>query len=301
MSSVSQALALPRRSGARSAIFRRLRLRQIRTLASLLIMLGRRRAPRRIIARLRSSTPLLSLINYSLGYRRRFGSFEAAQACASKYLSGGHDDPDLTNYYRSMCGRLCESDYPVLFYLAPFAHRIRQVFDLGGNIGNIFYSYAKRLAFPPDLTWFVYDLPSLRAQGERIAAERAEARLHFINSFAPGQNSDLFIASGSFHYFDESLEALIQRLGGNLPEHVILNRTPCSSRADLITVQDNGNFLAPCKLHSRARLLDGMARLGYGLVAEWPVFQLKLEVPMYPDWSARTYSGFYFRHRTHSS
>jgi len=34
---------------------------------------------------------------------------------------------------------------------------MRNVFDLGGNVGNLFYSYQSKLSFPATLTWTVYD------------------------------------------------------------------------------------------------------------------------------------------------
>jgi putative methyltransferase (TIGR04325 family) len=72
---------------------------------------------------------------------------------------------------------------------------------------------------------------------------------------------------------------------------------PCSSAADVITVQDNRSYLVPCKLHSRNGLIAGMQGLGYELHSEWPVHERRLPVPTHPDLSLGTYSGFYFRRK----
>jgi len=246
------------------------------------------------MVRLRSWPAIRLLLDSCLGFRKTFDSFEAAQACASGYIQAGHEHPDELDYHLSVSNTLRESDYPVLFHLTPLAGTVHRVFDLGGNIGNLFYSYEKQLSFPADLAWLIYDLPAQIALGQRIAAERGRSCLDFVQNLAAGQGSDVFISSGSLHYFAQPLDELLGSLG-TLPTHVFVNRTPCSNGDDLITVQDNGTYLAPCKLHSRSKLLGGMETLGYRLIAQWPVHELKLWVPTHPDLSPACYSGFYFR------
>jgi putative methyltransferase (TIGR04325 family) len=234
------------------------------------------------------------LLNASLGFRRVFPSFSAAQACASQHIHAGHEHPDEIRYHTSASGVVRESDYPLLFHLAPLVPELRHVFDFGGNVGNLFYAYQTQLPFPPTLRWTVYDLPMKKPLGEKLAAERGETRLHFTSTVAEAKHADVFIASGSLHYFDEPLHEIL-RTHELLPNHVFVNRTPCSIGADLITVQDNHSYLVPCKLHSRANLIAGMQSIGYELQSEWPVHELRLLVPTHPDLCARTYSGFYFR------
>jgi putative methyltransferase (TIGR04325 family) len=235
-----------------------------------------------------------SLLNASLGFRRSFPSFSAAQACPSHYIQAGHEHPDEIRYHTSISETVRESDYPLLFHLAPLAPELRHVFDLGGNVGNLFYAYQTQLRFPPTLRWTVFDLPMKKPLGEKLAAERGEPRIRFADTLAEASASDVFIASGSLHYFEQPLHEILRPLE-LLPNHVFVNRTPCSTGPDLITVQDNRSYLVPCKLHSRANLIAGMQSLGYELHAEWPVYELRLLVPTHPDLSARTYSGFYFR------
>jgi putative methyltransferase (TIGR04325 family) len=117
--------------------------------------------------------------------------------------------------------------------------------------------------------------------------------VRFSSSIAEASGCDVFIASGSLHYFEEPLHQILASLDA-LPKFVFVNRTPCSSGPDLITVQDNKSYLVPCKLHSRAGLVSGMQSLGYQLRSEWPVYERRLLVPTHPELSARTYSGFYF-------
>jgi putative methyltransferase (TIGR04325 family) len=274
----------------------RLRIAQIRALTSLLNFLGSRSAGVNLIARLRSNRTAQSLLDASLGFRRVFPSFAAAQASASHYIQAGHEHPDEIRYHTSISETVRESDYPLLFHLAPLAPDLRHVFDFGGNVGNLFYAYQTQLRFPPTLRWTVYDLPMKKTLGEKLAAERGETRIRFADTIGEASGTNVFIASGSLHYFEQPLHEILRTLE-LLPNRVFVNRSPSSAGADLITVQDNRSYLVPCKLHSRANLITGMQALGYELQSEWPVHELRLLLPTHPDLSARTYSGFYFRRK----
>jgi putative methyltransferase (TIGR04325 family) len=279
---------------SRLSFLLRLRIFQIRAFASLLTSLGSRAFGRHLIVRLRSNRASRAMLDICLGFRRAFASFAAAQACASKYIRSGHEHPDEIRFHTSIADTVRESDYPVLFYLARLASELGCVFDLGGSVGNLFYSYQSMLDFPATLVWTVYDLPVHRPLVQELALKRAETRIHFASTIAEASGCDVFIASGSLHYFEEPLHEILHPLE-HRPKHVFANRLPCSTGADLITVQDNRTYLVPCKLHSRTTLITGMQSLGYELRSEWPVHERRLRVPTYPDLSARTYSGFYFR------
>jgi putative methyltransferase (TIGR04325 family) len=274
----------------------RLRIFQIRALASVLTFLGNRSLGRRFITRIRTYRASRAMLDACLGYRRVFPSFAAAQVSASKYISAGHEHPDEIRFHTSISDSVRESDYPVLFYLAPLVPGLRNVFDLGGNVGNLFYSYQTKLRLPATFTWTVYDLPMKKPLGEKLASDRAETRIRFATGLAEANGCDVFIASGSLHYFEEPLHEILHRLE-HLPEHVFANRMPCSPGSDVITVQDNRSYLLPCKLHSRTTLIAGMQTLGYELRSEWPVHERRISVPTHPDLSSRTYFGFYFRRK----
>ena len=282
--------------GDSRSLLLRWRLFQVRAFAAFLVWMGHRARGRDVIVRLRSRRWSRSLLEFALAYRRTFTSFTEAQATAANYIAAGHEHPDDIRYHISISETIRESDYPLLLYLAPIAGRLRRVFDLGGHAGNLFYAYSNRICFSPDLIWTIYDLPAKKAAGKDLAAQRAENRIRFASSILEASASDVLIASGSIHYFDQPLDEMLASLDG-LPAHVFVNRSPWSPGNPLITVQDNRSYLVPCKLHSRAQLIAGMASLGYFLVAEWPVHELKLCVPLYPDLSARTYSGFYFKQK----
>jgi putative methyltransferase (TIGR04325 family) len=272
---------------------KRARIWQIRLLTSALCWAGTKPAGRRIISRLRSAPGAGALLSALVGYRRTFPTFSQAQICASLYIVDGHEHPDDIRFHASIAGTVRESDYPVLFHLATVASNIHRVFDLGGNVGNLLYAYSPHLQFPADLIWTVYDLPAKNLAVLQLASDRNDTRVRFTTDLRDAASCDLFIASGSLHYFEEPLSSLLSKVG-RLPKHVIANRTPCLPNRSVISVQDNGSYLVPCKLHNRQALIQEMAALGYDLVAEWPVHERKLMIPLYPEASAPNYSGFYF-------
>ena len=287
-------------SGPISKLALRLRLAQIRALATLLIYIGRVSAGRSAVLFARSIGPVRWLIERLLGYRRAFRSFAEAQSCSACYISAGHEHEDDIRMHLSSSRAARESDYPVFFHLSQSGQPLPSVFDFGGNIGNLFYCYQNYLTFPRDISWKIYDLPELRAAGEKLAAERGESRIRYVDSLQQMEPDDLFLASGCLHYFSSSLAELLAQ-AKHLPRRVLVNRTPFSDAGELITIQDNGTFLVPCQLHNKQNFLVGMAKLGYELRASWPVAERALYVPLHPDCSSPTYFGFYFELNTQTN
>ena len=228
-----------------------------------------------------------------LGFRRRFDTFEQAQEAARKYILLGHAHQDNLLIHSKLVERARESDYPVFYHWSRMKNPPRRILDLGGNMGNLFYTYQRYLTFQEDTQWNILDLPELRAAGERIAGEKGETRIRYVDSIESAGDIDLFLSSGSLHYFDESLSSLLGRLP-HLPRQVIINRVPVCEGEDIYTVQDSRTFLVPCKIRNRSELVSGMGKLGYTLASHWEAHQLSVTVPLYPESSAFRYSGLYF-------
>ena len=269
---------------------------QIKLLAKLLSWVGYRPQGRAWLIRARSHSFLRSVLELLLGYRRAFDSLAEAQARSSRYSNQGHEHPDEIRPHIVRTRLIRESDYPVLFFLAEHSQRLSRVFDLGGSVGNLFYAYQHHLKFAGDLIWMIHDLPEQKRLGTKIAIQRNEKRIRYVDSLADANGVDLFIVSGSLHYFESSLSQMLSQLN-DLPGRVVVNRTPCSSGEDIVTVQDGISYVIPCKLHSRTKLLEGMTALGYVLRGEWPVYELMMWLPLYPECSNSYYSGFYFERR----
>lgn len=245
-----------------------------------------------MVRRLRQAG-LTPLMNRMLGFRGSFASLAEAELVAHRFIPSAHEHPAEIGFGLALAESTRESDYPVLFHLAPVAAELRRVFDLGGSIGNLLYTYDRQLHFSPDLVWTVCDLPRQRAAGLAYARDKSETRLRFTDSPEEGDGADLFIVSGALHYFDEPLYPLLSRYR-SLPRHVVVNRSPFSRGAALYTVQDARSHLVACKLHGRRDFLEGMEALGYRLKAAWPVYELQAWAPLHPENCDRHYQGFYF-------
>ena len=281
-----------------------MRLFQIRLFAKLLELWGRTAPGCAAIRRLRGNRYANLFLRFLVGYRRTFGSFAEAERYVARFarVLVGHEHPDNIAYHSGLAdSRLRESDYPVLFYLAPLAPDLRRVLDLGGNVGNLFYALQTELRFPEPLEWLVYDLPMMRSSGAELARKRNEPRLQFTEELTRASGCDLLIASGCLHYFERPLAEMLATLEAP-PRRLLTNRTPClreeaGGSEDLITVQDNDTYIVPSKVHNVRKLVESLAAAGYTLRASWPVYERHLWIPLYPDLSSKHYRGFYFVRR----
>jgi putative methyltransferase (TIGR04325 family) len=258
-------------------------------------VMGKFQLGRRLIKASRETPLLSSVLEFAVCFRGTFGNLLEAQASAQPYIQQGHLHPFNNRQHRRYSEGLRESDYPVLFHLAPISSRLRSVFDLGGSIGNLFYPYATALDLSPDLVWTINDLPEKRAAALSFAKERGERRIRFTTNMADASGVDLFIATGSLQYFEDSLAQIIGRLERR-PKIVVINRTPLSAQGDIVTTQVGSGYVLACKLHDVQRLVAGMTEIGYTLVARWPVHERQMLVALYPELND-TYHGLYFKLR----
>jgi putative methyltransferase (TIGR04325 family) len=271
----------------------RLRFNQIRFFSKTVVKIAqspRAGAFRSLLGRIPSLDDLL------FGFRRTFPSFEAANRYAAKYNVLSHEHPENIAEHARRAQFARPSDYPVLFYLQKLSCDLRSVLDIGGCVGNLFYAYSRCLQFPPDLQWTVFDLPETISEGRKIAAERPDARLGFVDRLEDCPAADAVVISGALHY----MEALPPELMAGLkrqPRHLFINRAPVIDGPSAITLQDHeGRYaLSAARILSRKVLLEAMAAANYELIDEWTVPELRLEIPLHPDASVSAYSGFYFR------
>jgi putative methyltransferase (TIGR04325 family) len=278
---------------ATAEVFRSMRVAQIRALAGTFVMIGMSRWGRKFVCYSRDNVLLGPVLKWLVAFRGTFQSLEDARVCARRYVPASHEHPKQVTLHAEFAEVTRESDYPVLFFLCPIASKLRTVFDFGGSIGNLFFQLDRRLNFSDDLVWTVHDLPFKREAMFDFAKEKGEKRLSFTEEFSSASGVDLFIVVGAIHFFEPKLAELLCQLD-RLPRHVIVNRSPFSSGEDIVTVQDGGLWVNPCKLHSVEKLCSGMRNLGYELVASWPVHERRLRIPLIPEYN-ESYLGFYFR------
>ena len=234
-----------------------------------------------------------------VGYRRIFSELSDAEHAARPYLELTADPAAYAELHLDLSAAARPSDYAILFHLNKIVNRGTEtkVFDLGGCVGNLYYSYLGYLDHPERLNWVVNDLPEILKHGERIARERPAARIQFSSSLDLMEDCEVLLVSGALHYFRESLREMLERLSAR-PKHILINRTPLTDSPRCATVQDANGFLMPCWLWNRRDLIEGLRTLGYEVVDEWDVPELSLKIPFCPDRSVSAYSGLYLHRPT---
>lgn len=227
--------------------------------------------------------------------RAVYESFDEAWKAAGRGRHAGHDHPDAVTLHLELSRKLRPSDYPALFWLKQIPGEQLNVFDFGGNAGNLYYSYIEHLRQRfRECQWTVFDLPKVCAEGERIAKERGARKLCFTQSFRAASSANVVLVSGALHYWEGSIKDFLRQFEA-APQRVLVNRTPIHPReSSFITVQQTERYAVPCIVRNRAEMIKEFASGGYRLVDEWPATELSLRLPLFPDLNVEPYSGFYF-------
>jgi putative methyltransferase (TIGR04325 family) len=276
------------------SIIRLLRIKQIRFTARLLGVVERRRGGNRLMRRVANWPITAPILNAMLGYLRVFDSFPEAAAAARPYADGGHENPEYAKLQMSLSEVPRPSDYAALFHMRGLILDGAKIFDLGGNIGHLFYLYDRYLNLPPDCTWLVFDLPVWVESGQNMATTRGENRLRFTRKWEDAAGAELLLASGSIHCF---ATPPIQMVAGlpKKPSHILINRTPLIDGPTKATVQEGWIHRVPCVLYNRAELVAAFEAIGYEVVDSWKAWEQSLRLVGKPEYSALPYSGFFFR------
>jgi putative methyltransferase (TIGR04325 family) len=232
-------------------------------------------------------------------YRGVYPTLEEAWKAAGKRRHAGHEHPEAIERHAVLSDALMPSDYAVLYWLGRLSGNIR-VFDFGGNMGNVFYSYARYMDLSR-VSWRVYDLEKVVEAGRTLAKERSGPKPEFSTSTADARDSNFLLVSGSYHYWEKSTEQFLDQFP-RLPEHVIINRSPFykEDREPVIAMQSTLNFAFPIVIRPVKELLGGFAARGYQMVDQWTAAEYGHVMPFFPEQSVRRYSGFYFQLRNKS-
>jgi putative methyltransferase (TIGR04325 family) len=245
----------------------------------------------RTMAHARLTAPILHAM---LGYQRVFDDLPQAVAAANPYSSGGHDAMEAGALHQRLSKAPRPSDYAVFYHIQNLVSGWSKIFDLGGNVGNLFYCYKRYLNFPQSLVWQVYDLPKWTDEGRRLAEEHGEKQLQFTRNWEDASGSDLLLVSGALHFFDPPVYHMVAELPEK-PIHLLINRSPLIAGPTKAAVQDNDKLRTARVLHNRAELIAAFEAIGYGLMDSWQAAELAFKIIGKPEFSAPSYSGLYFR------
>jgi len=227
---------------------------------------------------------------------RAYSGLKEAEEAVKLFAQKGHESDENAAIHLSLRDKARPSDYAVFYHLDKIAPSLKTVLDWGGNCGNVFYSYQSYLKLAPDLEWTVYDLPQIVKIGAAHAAENHETRLKFIDEPDFATIPDLFLASGSLHYFPDSLADILGQYPA-LPKYVLVNRTPMTDNHEFATVQDAGSFWVACLVRNKGTLLSSMKALGYQCLDSCDAAELSLPIPFHSEHSVPHYTGAFFVRR----
>lgn len=229
-------------------------------------------------------------------YYGRYDNFAQAKQQAPRTLPPDFNTPAAAQQYETFLGHVRLSDYPVMFWLSRLMTQgARQVFDLGGHIGVVYYAFRAYVDYPADLRWVVHDLPAVIAAGRaRALAKDPERRLTFTDTREDVNGSDLLITNGTLQYLDYSLVELLQNLSLP-PTHVLINRVPMHPIRSYFTLQNMGFAICPYRVSALPDFIAAMETLGYSLIDHWKLRERELHVPFEPSCSIDSYHGLYFR------
>ena len=107
---------------------------------------------------------------------RRLYHFPRGVGCCRKTSLAGHEDPNEVKVHlrlaESLPQRLCRAvlDFRI-------QSRNLKLFDYGGSVGNLYYSYSPYLRDIESVEWTVFEIPNVVESGREIAAERKADRI----------------------------------------------------------------------------------------------------------------------------
>jgi len=225
-----------------------------------------------------------------------FDDFAAAERAAPKTKPLGYEAANSNNWYKGKMTALQIEDYPVVFWLREALKESRALLEVGGHVGEAFYAFQRVLAYPPELSWTIFDVPSIAAAGTSLARERDCNNLHFITDPKKSAGPDILLACGAIQYLDYRTPAHMIESLQIRPRHIVINTTPIYEGPSFVTIQNIGSVYCAYRVFNRNEIVQGLDAVGYTLVDSWQK-ERKFRIPRHPEKSFDHYSGLYFRLR----
>jgi putative methyltransferase (TIGR04325 family) len=206
----------------------------------------------------------------------------------------GYGHSEMASLYLEWTDKVRASDYPVLFWIKSAISEASSVFDLGGNIGLEFYSFAKYLHYPAHLRWTVCDLPEITRFGAQLAQQRSAKSLSFTESYSDADGADILLTAGTLSFLETDLSSILSKLHRK-PKHLLVNRVPLYDGKTFYTVRNLPPIMAVYRIFNRKDFVESILASGYRLVDSWDIPEGICVIPRRPDRGVRAYTGLYFR------
>ena len=244
---------------------------------------------------------LLSNLKHKLlvGSRTRgvYRSVAEAHRAIPAHRKVGYNHPESANLYPWLVDHTKISDFAILFYFNKLLKPGMRVFDFGGNIGNLYYSFQKRWQLPQDITWVVCEVPAVAQAGRAHAAGRHSPGLEFTSDFKQAAAADILLTSGTLQCVEDDFGPMLEGLGAGRPEHLFINRVPMWDRPELVSLQDLGPVVYPYRIFERSRFLDSMAKAGYSVEDRWECSERTISIHFRPWIRINGFDGYYLSRR----
>ena len=217
-----------------------------------------------------------------------FPTYAAAKAYAPAKFNQSFNAPNLEDFEEA----IPERDQNTIRILSGIFPKVKNLFDLGGNVGMCFYQYRARITYPHDFQWTVCDVPFVNEKGRALAAKRNETQLAFTDDRAAAEGADIYLTNGALQYLAESLADILAPLK-NKPPHVLINRVPLSETRAFFTLQHMGYSVVPYHIAHLQEFVAGLESLGYRLNEQWENDRF-CDILLRPDIEVKHYYGFHF-------
>ncbi|MEB3267895.1 MAG: methyltransferase, TIGR04325 family [Leptolyngbya sp.] len=235
------------------------------------------------------------------GFRGVFATFEAAEKAIPQSAKTGYDTALAYKSRRQTFNQLNPSDRPLLPHLNRALAESQRVFDLGGSIGQGYYTYQNHVQYPLHLQWQVCEVSSAVAAGTQFAQEKGATNLSFTTQSEAADGADVFITCGALQYIQPSLAEILAPLGEK-PRHLFIARVPFYDGPEYFTLQSilaskrpyKLAAICPYKIQNRDQFIGDLEALGYELVESWKNDRTCV-IPFHPQRFVDGYHSFYFR------
>ena len=228
-------------------------------------------------------------------FRGVYSGFKAALSSAPETRDTGYDHSAPAKMYKDRLDQIYPSDYPVIFWLErAFEDGATSIIDFGGHVGVAYYAYQKYISYPDNLDWLVCDVKEVTLEGRRLAKRKEIKNLEFTTDVNDGDGKDVFFASGSLQYMENSLAEMLGDFK-KIPQHIIINLLPVHDEEEFYTLQNIGFAFCPYHIFKAQDFINNLLSLGYEVVDKWKNPEKECQIPFHERHSLDQYSGFYFR------